>query len=689
MFLMILDYSQNGFYMIFEIDGENKVSLRHFSTQEKEYERKNPKNLRSCRILDVHVAGEDVNDHHGAKHTGASRRNTLKYVTHRYYENDLGNKLEFDLADETLAATVHYQFYKDIAVVRCWSEVKNIGKDIIGLEYITSFAYTGFEEGEKLSNEKINVYIPRNSWAREVNWKKMSLSEAGLNITPQPSFDRVNIYNTGFWSTKEYLPMGAVENTERECVHLWQIEHCGSWQWELSDTGNMLYFKLSGPNSQENSWYKELVPGESFETVKASVTVGKSFDSALAELTKYRRKLFKNTPENAAMPVIFNDYLHCLWANPTEERELPVIDLAASLGAEYYVMDAGWYADGVWWDTVGEWKPVDWRFPHGIKYIFDYIREKGMRPGIWLEFESMGVKCPLAKEMPDECFIMRHGKRVIDHGRYVLDFRNEQARAHCTEAVSRVIEEYGVEYIKNDYNVECGVGTDYNADSAGDGLLEHNRAFLAWYDEIREKYPHVTFENCASGGMRMDYAMLEGQHIQSLTDQDRYYITAHIAAAAGTAVLPEQAAIWATPIQSWGLNCAAMNMVNAMMQRMHLSGDVMKWDDETKALVREGVEVYKATRADIDSAIPFYPLGNIPSYEGKWLCTGYKCKDCTRLIVWRLEGESDSLTIPTDFAYENVKILYPSNHKCVIDRGEKSITVTLPENRTAVFLELK
>jgi alpha-galactosidase len=187
----------------------------------------------------------------------------------------------------------------------------------------------------------------------------------------------------------------------------------------------------------------------------------------------------------------------------------------------------------------------------------------------------------------------------------------------------------------------------------------------------------------------MDYAMLEHQHIQSLTDQDRYFFVAHIAAAAGTAVLPEQAAVWATPIQSWGLNCAAMNMTNAMMQRMHLSGDVMKWDDETKALVKEGVAVYKATRADIDSAIPFYPLGEIPSYDDKWLCTGYKCKDCTRLIVWRLEGDEASLTIPTDFTFNGVKILYPTSGNCTVAKGDGVIIVKLPEKNTAVFLELK
>ena len=314
--------------------------------------------------------------------------------------------------------------------------------------------------------------------------------------------------------------MGAVENLERGCLYLWQIEHCGSWQWEIGDKSEMLYFKLSGPNAQENSWYKELMPNESFESVKACVTLGSDFNTAMAEMTKYRRAIFKNNEQNAKMPVIFNDYLHCLKADPTEEKELPVIDLASEMGAEYYVIDGGWYADGSWWDYVGDWQPVAWRFPNGIKSVFDYVKSKGMVPGIWLEFESIGIKSPLAKEMPDECFIMRRGKRVIDHGRYVLDFRNGQARAHCTEAVRRVIEDYGVGYIKNDYNIECGVGTDLNCDSAGDGLLEHNRAFLRWYEEIKAKYPHVIFENCASGGMRMDYAMLETQHIQSLSGND-------------------------------------------------------------------------------------------------------------------------------------------------------------------------
>ena len=88
--------------------------------------------------------------------------------------------------------------------------------------------------------------------------------------------------------------MGAVENTERNAVYLWQIENNGSWQWEIGDKSEMLYLKLSGPEAQENSWYKELIPGESFESVKAAVTLGNDFNAALCNLTKYRRRIFKN-----------------------------------------------------------------------------------------------------------------------------------------------------------------------------------------------------------------------------------------------------------------------------------------------------------------------------------------------------------------------------------------------------------
>lgn len=96
--------------------------------------------------------------------------------------------------------------------------------------------------------------------------------------------------------------------------------------------------------------------------------------------------------------------MNCLWADPTTEKELPLIDAAAKAGCEYFVIDAGWYAKGIWWDSVGEWKESRERFPKGIRQVTDYIRSKGMIPGIWLELEVIGIHSPKLAELSDDCF---------------------------------------------------------------------------------------------------------------------------------------------------------------------------------------------------------------------------------------------------------------------------------------------
>ena len=53
---------------------------------------------------------------------------------------------------------------------------------------------------------------------------------------------------------------------------------------------------------------------------------------------------------------------------------------------------------------------------------------------------------------------------------------NPAVEAHATEVIDRLVTEYGVGYIKMDYNIEPGIGTELNTDSFGDGLLGHNQA---------------------------------------------------------------------------------------------------------------------------------------------------------------------------------------------------------------------
>lgn len=685
---MKLDFCENQLHVHFEVAEDGRVSLLHFSNVPFNEDTIAEGTKHWFPAVEVHLTGRDQDDHHGVKHTASSGSNSLKYREHQFYENDTGKKLEIVLQDEEMQVTVHYQFYTGVSAIRAWTTVTNLSKYALGLEYVSSFSLTGMgkEKVEDLS-ERLKLYIPHNSWCRELDWREQTLTEAGLKKNSRFATKRINISNTGTWSSKEYLPMAGLVDEEYRSAYLWQIENNGSWQWEISDISDYLYLKLSGPTENENQWHKELLPDETFESVKVAVAVGADFDGALGELTKYRRRIVTKHPVDAKLPVIFNDYMHCLWADPTTEKLLPVIDRAAEAGAEYYCMDAGWYADGFWWDTVGEWQPIPWRFPNGIVEVFDYIKSKGMVPGIWLEIESMGVNCPILEQFTDDCFFMRHGRRVIDHGRYQLDFRNEKVRKFATEVVDRVVTEYGVGYIKFDYNIEGGLGTEVDADSFGDGLLEYSRAFLTWLDEVLAKYPDLIMENCASGGMRMDYAMLQRLPIQSVTDMIEYQKMSSIAAVAATAVLPEQAAIWSYPRAHESNSAVAVNMINSMLLRMHLSGEITGLSEEQMAIVKEGVACYKQIRKDIASAVPFYPFG-IENVNKDWLCTGYRCQHKQYLIIWRLNSKEKRKEIRLETGFSQVRIVYPSNNGCGVTCNKGKIEVMLTEQFSGVILEL-
>lgn len=675
---MILTFEEKNLKMVFEVTEDKNLYLLEFS------------NSQNCDIddeikkyfpaIELQISGENQNDHHGSKHTVTSASVSLKYVKHNYYKNEIGNKLEFLLKNKSVSVVLNYQFYDNISVVRSWNEVKNISDAPVGLEYISSFTLTGIDN--PISDDEIYVYIPHNSWVREGAWEKKSLPELGFNKITKFSTKKISVSNTGTWSSKEYLPMGAFENSKT--TFMWQIEHNGSWQWEISDIADRMYLKISGPNEYENHWYKNLKPNETFESVKTAVAVSKGFDFALEEMTHYRRKITRENRSDKKLPVIFNDYMNCLWAEPTTEKMIPVIDKACEAGAEYYCMDAGWYADGTWWETVGEWKPCEWRFPNGIKEVFDYIKSKNMVPGIWLEIEVMGINCPILNQFTDDCFFVRHGKRVIDHGRYHLDFRNEKVREFAASVIDRVVNEYGVGYIKMDYNIDGGIGTEINSDSYGDGLLQHNRAFLNWIDTILDKYPDLILENCGSGGLRMDYAMLSRYALQSVTDQEGYVNNGIIASNCAIGVLPEQAAIWSYPKADGDENEAEYNMVNSLLCRMHLSGEVFNLTEKQFGYVKEGVEFYKSIRNKISGFIPFYPLG-INSFTKNIACVGYKWKNEIYLSVWKTDEKFEDIFIPVKCKF--AEIVYPSNINASVSCSRDGITLSSLWKNQAVVIK--
>ena len=393
---------------------------------------------------------------------------------------------------------------------RATTSVTNRGGATVTVTFVSTLNLGGFVDAPIGSAPtRLMLTHARNAWLAEFRWHTTTLERAGIvDIGPTPgpgndsSLGHFAAVGTGSWSSGDFLPVGAVTDTTTGNCWTWQIEHNGAWQWEALDHSQHLYVVLSGPTGQDHQWSASLAPGQSFTTVPAGVAVTTGgLDAALAEMTRYRRLIRRPTADTRNCPVIFNDYMNCLTGDPTTDRLLPLVTAAADAGAEYFVIDAGWYSDEPgWWDSVGEWEPSTTRFPGGLGQVTDAILGRGMVPGLWVEPEVVGVNSPLARRLPDEAFFIRGGRRVTENGRHQLDFRHPAVIAHLDRALDRLIDEFGVGYFKFDYNINVGVGTDIEAPTPGAGLLGHNRAYSAWLDELLRRHPELVIENCSSGG---------------------------------------------------------------------------------------------------------------------------------------------------------------------------------------------
>ena len=657
-----LDFFKNGVHLSFLTDDNGLIRQSSFGAKKTD----NPDAL--FVPTEVFASGEDIDAHHGAKHLG-SVLSRLFYESHTETENEISVTMKND----KLRVTQHYLFFNGVSAVRGFSEVTNISDEPVGLEYVSSLSVYGF------SMDKI--FLCPNSWAQELSWQEFSPEQLGLNGFRDQTTSRAVISNTGTWSSKEYMPMGMIKNSDG--FMFWQIESSASWNFEISEAPDFNYLRLSGPSEQENMWYKSLTPGETFKTVTAAICFAPDFDGAVFAMTKYRRNIAYKTPADSLLPVIFNDYMNCLYANPTTEKEFPVIDAASRYGADIFCMDAGWYANGSWWDTVGEWKVFPDRFPGGMKKVFDFIKEKNMKPGIWLEPEVMGVNCPILDQFTDDCFFMRHGKKVIDHGRYQFDFRNKKVTDFLTGVVDSLIENYGIEFFKFDYNIDAGSGTEVDSDSCGDGLMRHREAYFAWIDSLYEKHPGLIIENCASGGLRMDYSSLAHFPLQSVTDASSLPLTAVIASASGTAVIPEQAEVWIAPKADSGEDEVAFFMANSLFRRPVLSGETYLFTDKRAELVKEAVSLYKSLRSEIPSLVPFYPAG-VPHFGDKTVVSGFSGETCDYVTVGNLSA-AGAIKIPLGEKYKSAECIYPSSFEGNIELNSDGLTVQLRENSAAVI----
>lgn len=207
------------------------------------------------------------------------------------------------------------------------------------------------------------------------------------------------------------------------------------------------------------------------------------------------------------IPIVYNtwcDYWGALDTNRLREQLLAVKEL----GCEVFVVDAGWYGagDGDWSFKVGDWREKqNGAFYGRMSEFADEVRTSGLGFGLWVEPERIGSDTPVLKEHPNWFLPLR--------GNYFYpNLSDENVYQYIFSEMCRLIETYSLVWMKVDFNAELGM------DPSNSEYYDYYSKWNKLYDELRQKYPHVFFEGCSGGGMRLDINNLEKYNGYWMTD---------------------------------------------------------------------------------------------------------------------------------------------------------------------------
>ncbi|MDQ1124028.1 alpha-galactosidase [Microbacterium trichothecenolyticum] len=628
-------------------------------------------------LIEVFLAAEG-RVRSAAGYTGSRVGSRLRYVGHEADDDTLRLTQLDPVTGLEVASTLAR---RGDGALRVSHRLRNTGEEPVT---VTAVSTLSLRTPAPATSRRYRLVEGRSEWLGEGDWSERPLTSVlrglALDVTAQDARGRHLVSSTGGWSTGSVLPTGVLVDAEGDAL-AWQVEVTAGWLWELSQRQDGVVVNVCGPTDLEHQFAITLAPGDEFVTAPAGLAVGADRDAAIAALTRYRRAIRERRPIDAGLPVVYNDFMNTLMGQPSTEALEPLIAAAAAAGAEYFCIDAGWFTDATeYWDAIGVWREASARFTGGLASVIRSIRDAGMVPGLWIEPEIVGVESEALAALPDDAWFQRHGAPVVEADRRHLDLRHPAARAHMDDAVDHLVSTFGVGFIKIDYNIEPGAGTDRTG-APGLGLLEHGRALRAWLRDAQRRHPEVLFENCASGAMRMDYALLSVAHLQSTSDQQDPTRSAAVTASAPLSVLPEQAGNWAYPAAGMSRGELSLSMVNGIMGRLYLSGHLDRLDEGQFALVREAVDLHKELRHVFAESTPFWPLG-VPGWDDPVLALGFVADDGIRyLAVWS-RGEAGRVEVP---AATRPTQIFPTGPAWTVSLGREGAVIDVPAGPDAAI----
>ncbi len=553
------------------------------------------------------------------------------------------------------------------------TEFVNTKSEPTTLRMLSSFALDNLSPlQEDDAPDTYNFHRFLGGWSKEGKHSCMSIEDMSLEKTWggwASSSERFG--SLGSYPVHRYFSTAAVEDTEYGVFWGAQIALNSTWLMELSRFNDTLSFTGGLGDYLQSGWEKVIRPNESFKAPVSYIATAKGdiYDICSA-LTDMQKPAYLAYGEQG-IPATFNEYC-ASWGRPTQEKILSFANTLKDFDVKYLVIDAGWCKEGCEQDSNGEWIPDKNIFPD-MKAMNKQIREMGMIPGLWFEFEVTTKGSALFEKDYDHLHLTRDGRVINTSGiRTYLDLRKPEVKEHLHNKVTKLLKENDFGYIKVDYNRNLGTTVD-GEESGAEELRKHLEGVREFFKEMKEQIPDLIIENCASGGHRLEPSMLGVSAVSSFSDAHEAVEIPYIAANLQQLMLPAQSSIWAVLHDDDSQQREVYSLAATFLGRICLSGKIDTLSDTQKAILNGALNFYKnLDNVIINGDSKIYGNRNNNTRYPKGTQAVFRKTDKDALIVCHaFENSSD------EFSFE-----IPSGFKIVDTFGENAIT--LDENKITV-----
>lgn len=316
-------------------------------------------------------------------------------------------------------------------------------------------------------------------------------------------------------SSQQVLPFFNIESPASQQGVIVSIGWTGSWQANMKAESAKDFIISSGISALKSY----LLPKESIRTSSVVYCFWKGADRFDGH-NKFRRLIMahhtrKINGKSAIYPVFFG----FSWGDPAPCNEYSCLTakMAAALlerqqmfglKAEASWLDAGWYigADDYtngksWINTVGNWTVNKEHFPNGLKEVSDDVHKLGRKFMVWFEPERVYEGTAWYKEHPEWLL-----KKEKSHN-FLFNLGDDDACNWLCKYVGDFLEKNGIDYYRQDFNILPEPYWEAKDEPGRSGMTEvkYVTGLYKYWDYLLNRFPNLLIDNCASGGMRLDW----------------------------------------------------------------------------------------------------------------------------------------------------------------------------------------